>query len=94
MGTIAFLGQLPVFLLTPIAGVFADRVQSPAVYRLDADSVDGSIASAWPRWRFFFGQGAHPDMHMIVPGLIGLAAFRESSTPLICRPGRRFWSRW
>jgi MFS family permease len=75
MGTIAFLGQLPVFLLTPIAGVFADRVnRRNFIVWTQILSMIQSLGLA--ALAFFYGQGAHPNMHIVVPGLIGLAAFQ------------------
>jgi len=75
MGVIAFLGQLPVFLLTPFAGVLADRVHRRRfIVWTQILSMLQSLGLA--ALAFFFGRGAHPDMHIIIPGLIGLAAFQ------------------
>jgi len=74
MGTIAFLGQLPVFFLTPIAGVFADRVnRRQFIVWTQALSMLQSFGLA--ALAFFFGRGLNPDLHVIVPGLMGLAIF-------------------
>ncbi len=71
MGTVAFLGQLPVFLLSPFAGVLADRVhrRNFLVLTQAASSVQsfGLCALA-----FRFGNNAH----VAIPGLIGLAVFQ------------------
>jgi MFS family permease len=75
MGTIAFLGQLPVFLLTPIAGVAADRVnRRQFIVWTQALSMLQSFGLA--ALAFFYGRGLHPDMHVVVPGLIWLAVFQ------------------
>jgi MFS family permease len=75
MGTIAFLGQLPVFLLTPFAGVVADRVNRRRfIVWTQILSMVQSLALA--ALAFFCGRAAHPDMHILIPGLIGLAAFQ------------------
>ena len=75
MGTIAFLGQLPVFLLTPIAGVMADRVHRRRfIVWTQILSMIQSLGLA--ALAYFFGRGLHPDMGIIVPGLVGLAAFQ------------------
>ena len=75
MGTIAFLGQLPVFVLTPIAGVFADRVNRRR-FLVWTQSLSMLQSFGLAALAFFFGRGLHPDLHIIVPGLIGLAAFQ------------------
>jgi MFS family permease len=75
MGTIAFLGQLPVFLLTPFAGVVADRVHRRRfIVWTQILSMVQSLGLA--ALAFYFGRGEHPNMHVLVPGLIGLAAFQ------------------
>jgi MFS family permease len=75
MGTIAFLGQLPVFLLTPIAGVFADRVKRRR-FLVWTQILSMLQSFGLAALAYFFGRSPSPDMHIIVPGLIGLAAFQ------------------
>ncbi len=75
MGTVALLGQLPVFLITPFAGVLADRVhRRNFIVWTQVFSMAQSLGLA--ALAFFFGRGAHPDMHVVVPGLIGLAVLQ------------------
>jgi MFS family permease len=75
MGTIAFLGQLPVFLLTPVAGVFADRVNRRRfIVWTQVLSMLQSFGLA--ALAFFFGRGLHPNLHIVLPGLVGLAIFQ------------------
>jgi MFS family permease len=71
MGTVAFLGQLPVFILTPIAGVVADRVQrrrfivlTQALSMLQSFGVAAVV--------FWFGA----DRRIAIPSLIGLSVFQ------------------
>ncbi len=74
MGTIAFLGQLPLFILTPFAGVVADRVHRRRfIVWTQILSMVQSLGLA--ALAFYFGR-TNPNMHVIVPGLIGLAAFQ------------------
>jgi MFS family permease len=71
MGTVAFLGQLPVFILTPIAGVVADRVQRRRFIVLtQALSMVQSFGLA--AVVFWFGK----DQAVAIPSLIGLAVFQ------------------
>ena len=75
MGTVAFLGQLPVFLLMPFAGVWADRVnRRKFIVWTQFLSMVQSLGLAG--LAFFFGRGLHPDMHIVISGLIGLAVFQ------------------
>jgi MFS family permease len=75
MGTIAFLGQLPVFILTPFAGVVADRVHRRRfIVWTQFLSMLQSLGLA--ALAFYFGRGEHPNMQVLIPGLIGLAAFQ------------------
>jgi MFS family permease len=71
MGTVAFLGQLPVFLLSPFAGVLADRVhrRNFLVLTQAASAVQSFGLCALAFW---FGNNAH----VAIPGLIGLAVFQ------------------
>ncbi len=71
MGTVAFLGQLPVFLLSPFAGVWADRVHRRNFLVLtQALSAVQSFGLAALALRF--GNNAR----VAIPGLIGLAVFQ------------------
>jgi MFS family permease len=72
MGTVAFLGQLPLFLLTPFAGVVADRVhRRNFIVWTQILSMLQSFGLA--ALAFFYGRGMHPNLHVAIPGLIGLA---------------------
>ncbi len=75
MSTVAFLGQLPVFLLTPFAGVAADRVnrRSFIVWTQFLSMVQSFGLAALA---YVYGRGPHPDMAIVIPGLIGLAVFQ------------------
>jgi MFS family permease len=71
MGIVAFLGQLPVFLLTPIAGVVADRVQRRRFIVLtQALSMLQSFGLAAVVFRFGGDRG------IAIPALIGLSVFQ------------------
>jgi MFS family permease len=71
MGTIGFLGQLPVFLLAPFAGVLADRVhrRNFLVLTQAASSLQSFGLAALAFW---FGD----NRHIAIPGLVGLAVFQ------------------
>ena len=71
MGTVGFLGQLPVFLLSPFAGVWADRVhrRNFLVLTQAASSVQSFGLAALAFW---FGN----DERVAIPGLIALAVFQ------------------
>ncbi len=71
MGTVGFLGQLPVFLLSPYAGVLADRVhrRNFLVLTQAASSLQSFGLAALAFW---FGN----DRHIAIPGLVGLAVFQ------------------
>jgi MFS family permease len=75
MGTIAFLGQLPVFLLTPFAGVVADRInRRNFIVWTQILSMVQSLGMA--ALAYFYGRGDHADLHIVIPGLVGLAVFQ------------------
>jgi MFS family permease len=71
LGIVGFVGQLPMFLLTAFAGVWADRVNKRNLIVLTQalSSVQsfGLFATA-----YWFGN----DRHMAVPMLLGLAVFQ------------------
>ena len=71
MGTVAFLGQLPVFILTPIAGVVADRVQRRRFIVLTQIlSMVQSFGIAFVVFKF------GTDRAIAIPSLIALAVFQ------------------
>ena len=71
MGTVGFLGQLPVFLLSPFAGVWADRVHRRNFLVL-TQAASSAQSFGLAALAFWFGH----DRHAAIPGLIGLAVFQ------------------
>jgi MFS family permease len=72
LGIVGFAGQLPMFLLAPFAGVWADRVNRQRFIVLtQVLSMLQSFGLA--AVAFFFGRPGHIDTHIAVPSLIGLA---------------------
>ena len=71
MGTIAFVGQLPVFLFAPLAGVWADRVHRRN-FLVITQALSGvqSAGLAVLAWRY------GNDAGVAIPGLIALAVFQ------------------
>ncbi len=68
MATVAFLGQLPVFLLAPFAGVWADRVHRRNFLVL-TQALSSAQSFGVAALAFWFGT----DPRVAVPGLIGLS---------------------
>ena len=71
MGTVGFLGQLPVFLLSPFAGVLADRVHRRSFLVL-TQALSSLQSFGLAALAFWFGNNAR----VAIPGLIGLAVFQ------------------
>ena len=71
MGTVGFLGQLPVFLLAPFAGVWADRVHRRNFLVL-TQALSAVQSFGLAVLAFAYGNNAA----VAIPGLIGLAVFQ------------------
>jgi len=72
LGIVGFAGQLPMFLLAPFAGVWADRVNRQRFIVLtQALSMLQSFGLA--AVAFYFGRPGHINTQVAVPSLIGLA---------------------
>ena len=71
MGTIGFLGQLPVFLLSPFAGVWADRVHRRN-FLVITQAASSAQSFGLAALAFWFGH----NVHVAIPGLVGLAVFQ------------------
>jgi MFS family permease len=71
LGLVGFLGQMPMFLLAPFAGVWADRVNRRNMVVL-TQTLSGIQSLGLAAVAFFFPNNAH----IAVPSLIGLAIFQ------------------
>jgi MFS family permease len=72
LGIVGFAGQLPMFVLAPFAGVWADRVNRQRLIVLtQVLSMLQSFGLA--AVAFFYGRPGHVNTQVAVPSLIGLA---------------------
>src|SRR4051812_24633005 len=75
LGIVGFAGQLPMFVLAPVAGVWADRVNRQRLIVLTQIlSMLQSFGLA--AVAFFFGRPGHIDTQVAVPSLIALAVIQ------------------
>lgn len=75
LGVVGFAGQIPLFLISPFAGVWADRVNKQKFVVL-TQSLSSLQSFGLAAVAFYLGRGSHPNVHLAVPCLIGLALFQ------------------